>query len=144
MSLLLTATISISEPLIFKSTINDKFLISKQEQIISKNAKQSFNPTAPSFTKNINWNDDIYVETDGTWSGAYTEKVESPYYYINILDYASNWNDFKNKYSQIQIDYEGYVDHSMADMVDYNAYHYINLSQIFWTHKVLLGRKRFK
>ncbi|WP_346350231.1 Mbov_0399 family ICE element protein [Spiroplasma endosymbiont of Calodromius spilotus] len=128
--LLLTATIGISEPLIFKSTINDKFLISKQEQIISKNAKQSFNPTAPSFTKNINWDNNIDVETGGTWSADYTEKVESPYYYINILDYASSWSDFKNKYSQIRIDYEGYVDHSMADMVDYNAYHYINLSQI--------------
>ncbi|WP_424526619.1 hypothetical protein [Spiroplasma endosymbiont of Glossina fuscipes fuscipes] len=122
--------IGVSEPLIVKSPINDSFSITKQEQVISKNAKKSFNPTAPSFTKNINWNDDIYAETGGVWGGDYTEKVESSYYYINIIDYASSWNDFKNKYSQIKIDFEGYVDHNKAAKVDYNSYHYINLNQI--------------
>lgn len=65
-SLLLTATIGIREPLIFKSAINDNYLISNQEQIISKNANKSFNPTSPSFTKNINWDNNIDVETGGT------------------------------------------------------------------------------
>ncbi|WFG96363.1 hypothetical protein M0C40_09880 [Spiroplasma citri] len=95
--------------------LNNSFSITKQEQVISKNAKKSFNPTAPSFTKNINWNYDIYAETGGVWGGDYTEKVESSYYYVNILDYASSWNDFKNKYKQIKIDFEGYVDHNKAE-----------------------------
>ncbi|MBW3058949.1 hypothetical protein D6D54_05220 [Spiroplasma poulsonii] len=130
LSCLLTSLIGVSEPLTVKSSINDNFSIAKQEQVISKNAKKSFNPTAPSFTKNINWNDDIDVETGGTWGGDYTQKVESSYYYVNVLDYASSWNDFKNKYKQIKIDFEGYVDHNQAAKVDYNAYHYINLNQI--------------
>ncbi|WP_374696025.1 hypothetical protein [Spiroplasma endosymbiont of Polydrusus formosus] len=130
LSCLLISLIGVNEPLIVKSSSNDSFSIAKQEQVISKNAKKSFNPTSPSFTKNINWNNDIYSETSGVWGSDYTEKVESPYYYVNILNYASSWNDFKNKYKQIKIDYEGYVDHNQADKVDYNAYHYLNLSQI--------------
>ncbi len=117
LSCLLTSLIGVSEQLIVKSSINDSFSITKQEQVISKNAKKSFNPTAPSFTKNINWNNDIYAKTGGTWGGDYTEKVESPYYYVNILDYASSWNYFKNKYKQIKIYFEGYVDHSEAEKV---------------------------
>ncbi|WP_425379881.1 Mbov_0399 family ICE element protein [Spiroplasma endosymbiont of Stenodema calcarata] len=135
LSCLLTSLIGVSEPLIVKSSINDNFLFLKQEQVISKNAKKSFNPTAPSFTKNINWNDDIDVETGGTWGGDYTQKVESSYYYVNILDYASSWNDFKNKYKQIKIDFEGYVAHNQAATANYNAYHYINLNQISSTAK---------
>ncbi len=130
LSCLLTSLIGVSEPLIVKSSINDNFLFLKQEQVISKNAKKSFNPTAPSFTKNINWNDDIDVETGGTWGGDYTQKVESSYYYVNILDYASSWNYFKNKYKQIKIDFEGYVAHNRAATANYNAYHYINLNEI--------------
>ncbi|WP_339025371.1 hypothetical protein [Spiroplasma endosymbiont of Agriotes lineatus] len=114
-SLLLTVAIGIRDLLIFKSTINDNYLISKQEKIISKNAKKSFNPTAPIFTKNINWDNDIDAETNGTWGGEiYTEKVESAYYYVNILNYADSWNDFKNKYKQIKIDFEGYVDYKQS------------------------------
>lgn len=79
-SCLLTSVIGVSELIIVKSSINDIFSFIKQEQIINKNAKKSFNPTAPSFTKNINWNNDVYVETNGVWSGDYTEKVESTYY----------------------------------------------------------------
>ncbi|APE74501.1 hypothetical protein [Spiroplasma citri] len=130
LSCLLTSLIGVSEPFIVKSSINDNFLFIKQEQVISKNAKKSFNPTAPSFTKNINWNDDIDVETGGTWGGDYTQKVESSYYYVNILNYASSWNDFKNKYKQIKIDFEGYVAHNQAATANYNAYHYINLNEI--------------
>lgn len=91
---------------------------------------KSLNPTAPSFTKNINWSNSIYTETNGIWEGNYTEKVESSYYYINILNYASDWNDFKSRYSQIKIDFEGYVDHSSASKIEYNSYHYINLSSV--------------
>ncbi|PQP78674.1 hypothetical protein C6B38_04545 [Spiroplasma sp. ChiS] len=54
LSCLLTSLIAVSQPLIVKSSINNSFSITKQEQVISKNAKKSFNPTAPSFTKNIN------------------------------------------------------------------------------------------
>lgn len=130
LSCLLTSLIVLSEPLIGKSAINDSFSITKQEQVIKKNAKKSFNPTAPSFEKYINWNDDIYAETSGVWRRDSTEKVESPYYYVNILDYASSWNDFKNKYKQIKIDFEGYVDHSETEMKDYNSYHYIDVAKI--------------
>ncbi|WFH00257.1 hypothetical protein M1771_09860 [Spiroplasma citri] len=115
LSCLLTSLIGDSEPPIVTTSTTSNVLFIKQEQVIIKNAKKSFNPTAPSFTKNINWNYDIYAETGGVWGGDYTEKVESSYYYVNILDYASSWNDFKNKYKQIKIDFEGYVDHNKAE-----------------------------
>ncbi len=72
LSCLLTSLIVLSEPLIVKSSINDNFLFLKQEQVISKNSKKSFDPTAPGFEKNVNWNDDIYAETSGVWGRNYT------------------------------------------------------------------------
>lgn len=67
--------IVLSEPVIVKSSINDSFSIKKQEQVIWKNAKKSFNPTSPSFIKNIDWSNDIYAETSGVWGRNYTETL---------------------------------------------------------------------